>query len=155
MTPDQITLVRTTFAVLRPIAQDAAALFYARLFELDPTLRALFPTNLQRQGTLLMQMIGVAVANLDRADTLVPTVEALGRRHVDYGVQDRHYDVVGRALIDTLAQGLGSQFTPDVRDAWGAAYNLLATTMKAGAASDRENPQRERARAGEPVALLA
>jgi hemoglobin-like flavoprotein len=115
---------------------------------------ALFPADLRRQGMLLMQMIGVAVANLGRADMRVPAVEALGRRHVGYGVEKRHYDVVGQALLDTLARGLGTALTPEVREAWGAAYDLLATTMKAGAARDGQIQQNERSLADEPVRLL-
>jgi len=137
MTPRQIAHVRESFASVRPIAAQASALFYGRLFELDPSLRALFRGDMDQQGRLLMQMIGVAVAGLDRLDALVPALHDLGRRHVGYGVQDAHYDTVGIALLWTLEQGLGVAFTPDVRDAWAAAYGLLAVTMQAGVAAAR------------------
>jgi hemoglobin-like flavoprotein len=82
-----------------------------------------------------MQMIGLAVDSLDRLDALAPTLASLGRRHAGYGVQDRHYDTVGAALLWTLEQGLGADFTPEVRQAWAGAYALLARTMQAGAAA--------------------
>jgi len=133
MTPVEKNLVQTTFATLVPIADQAAALFYGRLFEMDPSLRPLFKGDLGEQGKKLMQMIGVAVKGLDSLDTLVPAVKDLGRRHAGYGVADSHYDTVGGALLWTLEKGLGSAFTPDVKAAWTTVYTVLATTMKAGA----------------------
>jgi hemoglobin-like flavoprotein len=133
MTPRQILLVQTTFAQVEPIAETAAALFYARLFELDPSLRPLFTTDIQEQGRKLMQTIAVAVRGLDNLDALVPAVRALGKRHAGYGVQDQHYETVAAALIWTLEAGLGDAFTPEVREAWATVYWLLADTMKDGA----------------------
>jgi hemoglobin-like flavoprotein len=135
MTPADKILVQKTFALVAPIADKAAALFYDRLFELDPTLKSLFKIDLREQGGKLMQMIGLAVNELDALDELVPMVEALGRRHASYGVKDRDYDTVGSALLWTLQQGLGAAFTPEVKSAWTAVYQLLASTMKAGAKS--------------------
>jgi len=135
MTPAEKNLVQTTFATLVPIADEAAALFYARLFEMDPSLKPLFKSDLDEQGKKLMTMIGVAVKGLDTLDELVPAVKNLGRRHATYGVTDAHYDTVGGALLWTLEKGLGSAFTPDVKAAWTTVYTVLATTMKAGAAA--------------------
>ena len=135
MTPAQIRLVQTTFAGVAPIADQAAAMFYAKLFELDPGLRPLFKSDIAEQGRKLMQMIGVAVNGLTRLDDIVPAVRQLGIRHAGYGVKDQHYDTVAVALLWTLDQGLGTGFTPEVREAWTAAYDVLAGTMKAAAAS--------------------
>ena len=135
MTPQEIALVRTSFAAVRPIADQAAALFYERLFTLDPALRPMFKGDMRAQGAKLMQMIGLAVAGLDSLPTLVPALHDLGHRHAGYGVELRHYETVGSALIWTLEQGLGAAFTPAVRDAWLVAYHLLAKTMQAGAAA--------------------
>jgi hemoglobin-like flavoprotein len=135
MTPVQRTLVQTTFGKVAPIADTAAALFYGRLFELDPSLRPLFKGDLVEQGRKLMQMIGVAVNGLDRLDQILPAVQQLGVRHAAYGVRDQHYDTVATALLWTLEQGLGSDFTPEVKDAWTAAYTVLAGTMKHAAAT--------------------
>jgi hemoglobin-like flavoprotein len=133
MTQEQKHLVQTTFARVVPIADTAAALFYQRLFELDPTVRALFKTDLTEQGRKLMQMIGVAVRGLDRLDELGLAVRDLGTRHAAYGVKDGHYETVGAALLWTLERGLGSEFTPEVEQAWTAAYGVLAATMKEAA----------------------
>lgn len=135
LTPSQKMLVQDSFTAIAPIADDAAALFYRRLFELDPSLRALFRGDMAEQRRKLMQMITAAVKGLDRLDQLVPVVEDLGRRHAAYGVADAHYDTVGAALLWTLEKGLGTAFTPDVREAWAAVYGLLAGTMRQ-AASD-------------------
>ena len=134
MTPQQIALVQETFAQVRPIADTAAALFYNRLFMLDPSLRPMFKGDMVRQGQMLMQMLGAATSGLTNLPKLAPVVRQLGARHTGYGVTDDHYATVGAALIWTLEQGLGEQFTPEVHDAWAAAYRILSETMKAGAA---------------------
>jgi hemoglobin-like flavoprotein len=137
MTPEQIALVRTSFAQVLPIADAAAALFYDRLFALDPSLRPMFRGDPQAQGRALMGMIRVAVNGLDRLDQIVPAVQALGRRHAGYGVKDEHYATVAVALLWTLEQGLGAAFTPETREAWTQAYTLLAVTMQTAAAEAR------------------
>ena len=134
MNTTQIELVQSSFAQVLPIADDAAALFYNRLFELDPGLRPMFRGDMREQGRKLMAMIGAVVSGLKHLDRIVPGVRALGARHVAYGVRDEHYDIVGAALLWTLATGLGEGFTDDVRDAWGTAYTLLADVMKDAAA---------------------
>jgi len=133
MTAQEIFLVRSSFLKVAPIADQAAALFYARLFELDPALRELFQSDMAEQGRKLVQMIGLAVNGLDRPDTLAPVVRQLGRRHASYHVRESQYETVGTALLWTLEKGLGSAFTAETRDAWGKTYWLLAETMKAGA----------------------
>ena len=134
MTPEQAVLIKTTWSQVMPIKEQAAALFYGRLFEIDPGLKPMFQGNMNEQGRKLMAMINTAVNGLDRLEAIVPAVQELGRRHVAYGVQDQHYDSVGSALLWTLEKGLGAGFTPAVRDAWSAVYGLLATTMKQAAA---------------------
>jgi hemoglobin-like flavoprotein len=126
----QKELVQKSFAQVRPIADAAAALFYRRLFELDPTLRPLFKGDLKEQGRKLMDMLGLAVKGLDRPEALLPALAALGRRHAGYGVNKHDYETVGEALIWTLEQGLGPSFTPDVREAWEAVYGFVAGAMR-------------------------
>ena len=133
MTPSQKSLVQQTFAQVVPIADQAAALFYGRLFELDPSLRPLFKNDIRAQGQKLMQMIGYAVCKLDAPEELVPAVEGLGRKHVGYGVKDADYATVGAALLWTLQNGLGPAFTADVEAAWAAAYAALSGMMMKGA----------------------
>jgi len=135
MTPREKSVVRETFAQVARIADQAAALFYGRLFELDPALKALFKIDMREQGRKLMQMIGLAVSKLDALDELVPAVQALGRRHAGYGVKDADYDTVGAALLWPLGQGLGPAFTPEAKSAWANVYGLLASTMKSAARS--------------------
>ena len=129
MTPEQIKLVQDSFAKVAPISEKAAELFYGRLFEIAPQVRAMFPDDLSAQKKKLMAMLGTAVAGLNRLDTLMPAVQALGRRHGGYGVKAQHYASVGSALLWTLEKGLGEAFTPEVRDAWATTYIVLSTTM--------------------------
>src|SRR3712207_375717 len=124
-------MVRSTWAMVVPISDDAAKLFYGRLFEIDPSTRPLFAdTDMAEQGKKLMQTIDVAVASLDNLENVRPAIEDLGRRHVEYGVKEEHYDTVGEALLWTLEQGLGEEFTPEVKEAWAETYGLVTTIMK-------------------------
>lgn len=134
MTPEQAILVKSSWASVLPIAPQAAELFYGKLFELDPSLKALFKGDMKEQGDKLMKMINTAVNGLDRLEGIVPAVQQLGVRHVAYGVKDEHYDTVGAALLWTLETGLADAFTDDVKDAWATVYGVLADTMKAAAA---------------------
>jgi hemoglobin-like flavoprotein len=128
ITEQQIRLVQSSFKDVAPIADVAAELFYARLFELDPTLKPMFRGDMREQGRKLMQMLSVAVHGLNSLEKIVPAVQDLGKRHVAYGVRAQDYQTVGKALLWTLEQGLGSNFTPDVKEAWTAVYTLVATT---------------------------
>ena len=134
MTPQQIELVKSSWAKVLPISEQAAELFYGRLFELDPALKSLFKGDMKEQGRKLMAILNTAVNSLDKLGEIVPAVQDMGRRHVEYGVKDEHYDTVGEALIWTLGQGLGEAFTEDVKSAWLDTYTIVATTMKDAAA---------------------
>jgi hemoglobin-like flavoprotein len=128
----EISLVKNSFQKVAPIADQAAALFYARLFELDPALRELFHGDMREQGRKLMTMLALAVNGLERLETLAPVVRQLGMRHAAYHVRDEHYETVGEALLWTLGKGLGAEFTSEMQAAWARAFWLLAETMKAG-----------------------
>lgn len=130
MTDYQKTLVQTSFRQVLPIADQAAAIFYNRLFEVAPDVRHLFKGDMVEQGRKLFQVIAFAVESLDKPDVLLPVVRNLGDKHRTYGVQPSHYAVVGETLLWTLNQGLGSAFTPEVETAWTTVYGLLAGTMR-------------------------
>ena len=125
----QIALVQSSWQSCLPIVDTAADLFYERLFTLDPSLRSLFPTAMAEQKKKLMTMITAAVAGLNDLNALVPVLRKLGRSHVAYRVEARHYPTVGQALLDTLAIGLGPAFTPETKEAWTVVYGVLADTM--------------------------
>lgn len=135
MTPEEIKLVQSTWAQVVPIKEQAAELFYGKLFEMDPSLKPLFKGDMKMQGQKLMAMIGTAVGGLTQPETIIPAVQDLGRRHVGYGVKDAHYDTVGAALLWTLETGLGPAFTPETKQAWAKTYDLVATVMKDAAAA--------------------
>ena len=134
MTSQQIDLVQASFAQVRATPDAVAALFYDKLFELDPSLRPMFRGDLTEQGRKLMQMLSFAVSSLRRLEQIVPAVEDLGRRHAGYGVRDQHYATVAAALLWTLEQGLGVGFTPEVKEAWVAMYGIVTSAMQRGAA---------------------
>lgn len=134
MTPETITLVKESWAKVLPITETAAELFYGKLFELDPSVKSLFKGDMKEQGKKLMSILNTAVNALDKLDTIVPAIQDMGKRHVDYGVKDEHYDTVGEALIWTLGEGLQDDFTDDVKQAWISVYTLVADTMKTAAA---------------------
>jgi hemoglobin-like flavoprotein len=129
MTPKQVAQVQQSFAMVAPVADEAAALFYGRLFEIAPQLRPLFRGDMAEQGRKLMATLAVVVNGLTRLEAILPAASALARRHVDYGVRPDHYRPVGLALLWTLERSLGSQWTPDLAAAWTAAYTTLSDYM--------------------------
>lgn len=130
MTRRQIDLIRASWSAVEPQAFRTATLFYYQLFDLDPAIERLFRrTDMAKQRKVLMQTLSVVVKSLDRLDTIVPAVQALGRRHAGYGVRAEHYETVGVALLWTLEQSLGAAFDDETRDAWAAAYGTLASVM--------------------------
>jgi hemoglobin-like flavoprotein len=133
MTPEQVQAVQTSFAKVEPIAEEAAALFYGRLFETAPEVRALFTGDMDVQGRKLMSAIATVVHSLYDIDAVAPAVRDLARRHVNYGVRPEHYEIVGAALLWTLERGLGDDFTAAVSTAWAAAYGALSDLMIAAA----------------------
>src|ERR1041384_5539022 len=131
MTPAQKKLVQNTLALVVPIADFVTAMFYDRLFEIDPGSRELFQkTDLAQQRLKLLQVLSVAVTGLDDLGRLIPIVEQLGRRHADYGVKDEHYDSVGAALIWTLQKALGPAWNSETAAAWTEVYGMLSGVMR-------------------------
>jgi len=125
--------VQSTWKLVEAIEAEAAALFYPNLFEADPALKPLFKGNMEEQGKKLMQMIGAAVGKLSDLDSLIPILQSLAIRHKGYGVSAAHYGTVGQALLKTLEQGLGTDFTPQVRESWTEVYGVMSSVMVAAA----------------------
>lgn len=132
MEQQTITLVQESWAKVLPISATAGSLFYAKLFEADPSLKALFKGDMTQQAAKLMQMISAAVGKLNDLESLVPVLQQLGQRHTGYGVLPAHYDTVGASLLKTLEQGLGAAFTPETKQAWVSVYGLIASAMCPG-----------------------
>ena len=136
----EIELIRETWALVVPIAGAAAQLFYQRLFEIDPDVKSLFAaTDMSAQHEKLLGALSLVVEKADQLETIVPVLQELGRSHVKYGVEARHYDSVGSALLWTLEQGLGDRFTDRARAAWTVAYALVSGPMRQ-AAADAQRP---------------
>ena len=129
MTPDQVKAIQDSFKLVAPISDQAAAMFYGRLFEIAPAVKPLFRGDMTEQGRKLMATLGVVVNSLGNLEAVLPAASALAKRHVDYGVKAEDYTPVGAALLWTLQQGLGEHWTPQLAEAWGAAYTLLSGYM--------------------------
>lgn len=147
--PEQKTAIRRTFAQIELIAPVAATLFYSRLFELAPQTEALFryplgTAGMARQGAKLLETLRWAVDYLDRPEQLAPLLSELARRHVAYGAEPAHYDVVGAALLWTLQHGLGNSFTSEVETAWAALYHDMADVMQRAAYGDTASTETPR-----------
>ena len=129
MNPTQIKLVQDSFAKVAPISEQAAVMFYDRLFEVAPSVKAMFPIDMTEQRKKLMATLAVVVNGLSNLEAVLPAASALAKRHVSYGAKPEHYPVVGGALLWTLEKGLGEAWTPEVADAWTAAYGTLSGYM--------------------------
>lgn len=133
MTPEQTQLITASFSKLRDDPDGSAALFYGRLFEQQPSLRSLFQNSMKQQGRKFIDMMNLIMGSLDRLDHVVPVVWQLGKRHGGYGVQESHYTAVGAALLWTLEQKLGPDFTSATCAAWSELYSVIALTMQQAA----------------------
>jgi hemoglobin-like flavoprotein len=129
MTPDQVQLVQQSFSKVVPIADQAAILFYDRLFEIAPQVKVMFPADMTEQRKKLIGMLAAVVNGLGDLPSILPAASALAKRHVAYGAKAEHYPVVGAALLWTLEKGLGDGWTPDVAAAWTTAYGTLSGFM--------------------------
>jgi hemoglobin-like flavoprotein len=129
MTPEQVKLVHDSFSKVAPISEQAAVIFYDRLFEVAPAVKAMFPADMAEQRKKLMATLAVVVNGLANLESILPAASALATRHVSYGAKPEHYPVVGAALLWTLEKGLGEAWTPQVAAAWTAAYGTLSTFM--------------------------
>src|ERR1700736_5635163 len=129
MNSTQIKLVQDSFSKVAPISEQAAVIFYDRLFEVAPTVRAMFPNDMAEQRKKLMATLAVVVNGLGNLEAVLPAASALAKRHVGYGAKPEHYPVVGGALLWTLEKGLGEAWTPELAAAWTAAYGTLSGYM--------------------------
>lgn len=139
LTPTQKQLVQVTFQKVVPIAATAADIFYTKLFEYDPSLKPLFKGDMTTQGDMLMTTLGVAVKGLDNLDTLVPVLEGIATKHLEYGVKIDDYTPVGNALLYALSVGLEDDFTPEVKQAWVTVYKIIADVMRSAAYPDYDS----------------
>lgn len=138
MDSSQILILRQSYSLIEPIAETTASLFYSRLFELDPSLRQLFTSDLKAQGRKLMSSIKLIVTGLDGPEGNVPAIRSLGERHAGYGVQPGHYAVVGEALLWALESSLGPAYTPEVEAAWVSAYGYVSALMQEAATQAKQ-----------------
>jgi hemoglobin-like flavoprotein len=129
MNPSQVKLVQESFAKVAPISEQAAVIFYDRLFEVAPAVKAMFPADMTEQRKKLMGTLAAVVNGLTNLESILPAASALAKRHVSYGAKPEHYPVVGGALLWTLEKGLGEAWTPAVAAAWTAAYGTLSSFM--------------------------
>ena len=130
MNAEQVKLLRDTFKAIEPMAQETGDMLYNKLFEIDPSLQPLFKGDLKTQARMVITAIGLAVSGLGKPEDLQDQVKSLGTRHVNYGVQPRDINTFGAALIWALEQSLGPAFTPEVKEAWIAAYGVLSVAMR-------------------------
>ena len=138
LSPGQITLLRGTFLLVERQSAIAALVFYRHLFNLDPSLQALFHTSIELQGRKLMDALEFTLATLDNPAELVPVLEAMGRRHVTYGTKDEHYSTMRQAMLLTLGETLGEDYTPEAEAAWAIALDFINQAMIRGAGDVQE-----------------
>jgi hemoglobin-like flavoprotein len=129
MNVEQVELIRQSLIQVHPIADQIARSFYAHLFEVTPHLQKLFPGDMNRQGAMLMTSLELAVSNLDDAANVLPAIQALGERHVSYGVRAEYYPLAKEAYLWALERHLGESLTPAMKEAWKRAFDALTQAM--------------------------
>lgn len=139
MDSKQIALVQQTFEKAAILGEKVADIFYAELFAIEPSLQKMFKGDLKEQKRKLLASLAMVVRSLHVPEAILRPAQDLAVKHVDYGVKPEHYAIVGNALLRTLKQGLGAEFTADVEAAWAEAYRTLANIMKDAAYGPKEN----------------
>jgi hemoglobin-like flavoprotein len=129
MNVEQVQLVRDSLVAVRPLADRIAESFYAHMFEIAPHLRKLFTGNMKTQGTMLMTSLELAVSSLDDMESILPSVQALGERHVSYGVKKEYYPYAKESFLWALEKHLKEEFTPPLKKAWAEAFETLIEVM--------------------------
>jgi len=129
MNVEQVQLVRDSLVDVRPLADRIAESFYAHMFEIAPYLRKLFTGNMKTQGTMLMTSLELAVSSLDDMESILPSVQALGERHVSYGVKKEYYPYAKESFLWALEKHLKEEFTPPLKKAWSEAFETLIEVM--------------------------
>jgi hemoglobin-like flavoprotein len=130
LTPAQVGIVQDSFRRLGPQTAEASRIFYDELFRISPELRELFPNDISAHKLKFAQMLAGLVRSLDQIAAVSDEIIDLGRRHISYDVEDGHYAAVGEALLWTLSRVLGTEFTPQAKEAWAAAYDMIARVMQ-------------------------
>jgi hemoglobin-like flavoprotein len=133
MDSHHVALVQQSFEKAAAMGEKVAEIFYAELFAIDPSLRAMFKGDMKQQGKKLLTALALVVRSLHAPEKILGPVKQLAVKHLDYGVRPEHYTYVGNALLRTLKKGFGAEFTPELSEAWVEAYRLLATVMKEAA----------------------
>jgi hemoglobin-like flavoprotein len=134
MTPTQVSLVQESFKHIGRQSHEASRMFYDELFQLAPELQQLFPEDLTRHRLKFIQMLSAIVRSLDHIETISEDVTDLGRRHMSYDVEEEHYAILGQALLTMLNRLLGPDLTPEISNAWAAAYEMIARVMQESSA---------------------
>ena len=132
---NDIQILETSFDLIAPRGDELMDEFYSRLFDAAPAVRPLFPADMRKQKAMLLSALVLVRKSLRNLDGLLPTLHALGARHVAYGALPEHYPVVGSVLIESMAAIAGDAWTAEIESAWGAAFNVIAGAMIEGAES--------------------
>jgi len=126
---DKVQLIRDSLIQVRPLADHIAESFYSHMFEISPHLQKLFTGNMKTQGTMLMTSLELAVSSLDNMESILPSVQALGERHMSYGVRKEYYPYAKESFLWALEKHLKGEFTPTLKNAWSEAFDTLIEVM--------------------------
>jgi hemoglobin-like flavoprotein len=126
---DQAQLIRDSLILVRPLADHIAESFYSHMFEIAPQLQKLFTGNMKTQGAMLMTSLELAVGSLDNMESILPSVQALGERHMSYGVKKEYYPYAKESFLWALEKHLKGEFTPTLKNAWSEALDTLIEVM--------------------------
>jgi hemoglobin-like flavoprotein len=129
MNREQLELIRDSLIQVRPLADHIAESFYSHMFEIAPHLQKLFTGNMKTQGAMLMTSLELAVSSLDDMDSIIPSVQALGERHISYGVKKEYYPYAKESFLWALEKHLKGEFTPTLKNAWSEAFDTLIEVM--------------------------
>ena len=130
-----VNTLESSFDLIAPRGEELVEDFYASLFEAAPSVRPLFSDDMRRQKAMLLSALVLVRKSLRDLESLLPTLRALGARHVAYGAKAEHYPVVAQVLVGSMARVAGDAWSQEIEKAWSEALGVIAQVMLEGAAS--------------------
>ncbi len=125
LSTSQRELVKATVPALREHGEAVTRKFYANMFEAHPELYNIFNPANQRDGGQQRSLAAAVLAyaeHIDNPQVLGKMLERIESKHVSLEVKAEHYPIVGKYLLGAIQDLMGAAATPEILDAWSAAY---------------------------------
>jgi nitric oxide dioxygenase len=130
ITDDQKRIIKSTASILKENGKEITSIFYKNIFQAHPELLNLFNQTNQKIGTqplALANTVYFVAENIDDLNVLMPQIQLIAHKHRALTVLPEHYPIVGKYLLQAIAEYLADRATSQILNAWSAAYDIIAS----------------------------